>query len=454
MDSINLQWILLIGSSLLIFFISPWARTKEDFFRGSKNEQAPGFWMLTSSLVISWLFAKSITNAANLGLSFGFVGGVAYAAYYLSFLVAGIIIYRMRTKGGFHSLHHFLQSKYGSSAVLIFSLLIGIRLLNEVWSNNLVIGSYFGQSGTTSFNLSIVVFTLLTVAYTLKGGLRSSLLTDLIQMVLFGVLLFVILGLILPKEEGDIGKFISSGNWTIAGGLDLFFVAIIQVFSYPFHDPVLTDRAFISDPKTTLRSFISASIIGSLCILLFSFVGIYASFQGLEGQAPVEVSKLLGLGMMLSMNFIMVTSAASTLDSAFNSFAKLFVIDHKLFEERQIFFGRWVIVGLAVLGSIPAFLGAEILSATTISGTMVLGLSPVFLFWNQSFPKISYYLSIGVGLVFGFILAADLYPQNWIFFEGKYAALLSANIIAFSLCFLLFFSPLIFTKTETYESIA
>lgn len=454
MDSINLQWILLIGSSLLIFLFSPWAKTKEDFFRGSKNDQAPGFWMLTSSLVISWLFAKSITNAANLGLSFGFVGGVAYAAYYLSFLVAGIIIYQMRTKGGFHSLHHFLQSKYGSGAVLIFSFLIGIRLLNEVWSNNLVIGSYFGESGTPPFYLSIVVFTLLTVAYTLKGGLRSSLLTDLIQMVLFGILLFVILGIILPKEEGNIGKFISSGNWTIAGGLDLFFVAIIQVFSYPFHDPVLTDRAFISDPRTTLRSFIFATVIGSICILLFSFVGIYASFRGLQGQAPVEVSKLLGLGMMLAMNFIMVTSAASTLDSAFNSFAKLFIIDHELFKERQIFFGRWVISGLAILGTIPAFLGAEILSATTISGTMVLGLSPVFLFWNTSFPQISYYLSILTGLVFGFLLATDLYPQNWIFFEGKYAALLSANIVAISLCFLLFFTPLFFTKTKAYESIA
>ncbi|MEM8891769.1 MAG: sodium:solute symporter, partial [Bacteroidota bacterium] len=240
MDSFSLQWILLIGSSLLIFFISPWAKTKEDFFRGSKNEQAPGFWMLTSSLVISWLFAKSITNAANLGMSFGMVGGVAYAAYYLSFLIAGIIIYRMRTRGGYASLHDFLESKYGSSAVLIFSILIGIRLLNEVWSNNLVIGSYFGESGSSPFYLSIVVFTLLTVAYTLKGGLRSSLLTDLIQMVLFGVLLFVILGIILPKENGDIGKFVRSGSWTIVGGLDLFFVAIIQVFSYPFHDPVLT----------------------------------------------------------------------------------------------------------------------------------------------------------------------------------------------------------------------
>lgn len=454
MDNIILQWTLLIGASLLIFFVSPRAKSKTDFFRGSKNDQAPGFWMLTSSLVISWLFAKSITNAANLGMNFGMVGGVAYAAYYLSFLVAGIIIYRMRTKGGFASIHHFLESKYGGAAVLIFSFLIGIRLLNEVWSNNLVIGSYFGESGSSPFYISILVFTGLTIAYTLKGGLRSSLLTDLIQMILFGILLFVILGMILPKEGENIGKFINSGEWSLSGGMDLLFVAVIQVFSYPFHDPVLTDRAFISDPKTTLRSFFWATLIGSLCIMLFSFVGIYASFENLEGQAPVEVSKLLGLGMMLAMNFIMVTSAASTLDSAFNSFSKLFVIDHGFFQEREVFFGRWVIVAMAILGTIPVFLGAEILSATTISGTMVLGLSPVFLFWQKDFPQISYYLSIGAGLCFGFLIATDLYPSSWVFFEGTYAKLLSANILGVTSCFVLFFLPVLFLKPKAYETIA
>ncbi len=159
----TLQWIILILSSLALFAVSPWARTTGDFFRGSKAEQKPGFWLLTTSLVISWLFAKSITNAANLGLAYGMVGSVAYAAYYLSFLVAGIIIFKMRVKGKIKSLHSFLQSKFGKSAVLIFSLLIGIRLLNEVWSNTMVIGSYFGETGSTQYFLSIAIFTALMV---------------------------------------------------------------------------------------------------------------------------------------------------------------------------------------------------------------------------------------------------------------------------------------------------
>ncbi len=436
------QWILVIFSSLFLIIISPFAKTSKDFYRGSKQDKDADFWVLTSSLVISWLFAKSITNAANLGLSFGIVGGVAYAGYYFSFIVAGIIIYQLRTKGGFNSIHHFLNHKFGKGAIVIFSVLIGFRLLNEVWSNTMVIGTYFGESGSSSYYLSIVVFTVLTVIYTLKGGLRSSLLTDLIQMVLFGLLLFVILGKILPREEVQVGQILSSGSWTLSGGLNLLLVALIQVFSYPFHDPVMTDRGFIADPKTTLRSFIWAGIIGGVCIILFSVVGVYGQLRGVEGQAPVEVAKLLGLGMMLMINFIMITSAASTLDSTFNSFAKLAVMDLNWFKSQHISAGRWAIVAIMFIGSIPVFLEAEILSATTISGTMVLGLTPIFLFWKDGSGKLSFYGSVIGGIVIGVLFAAGFDFGNQ--FDGKYGSLLWVNIIGIVLSFVFYGVPKLF----------
>ncbi len=419
--------------------ISPFAKTTRDFFRGSKNDEDPKLWVLTSSLVISWLFAKSITNAANLGMSFGIVGGVAYATYYLSFIVAGIIIYRMRVYGGFTSIHHFLATKFGKGALVIFSLLIGFRLMNEVWSNTMVIGSYFGVMGSASYYWAIVVFTLLTVAYTLKGGLRSSILTDLIQMALFGVLLFVILGIILPKDNISVAKILSSGEWTLAGGLNLLFVALIQIFSYPFHDPVMTDRGFITDPKTTLRSFIFAGIIGGICIVLFSIVGIYGHLENLQGEAPVEVAKLLGVGMMLMINLIMVTSAASTLDSTFNSFAKLWVVDLKMVKQITIKSGRIAIVAIMLIGSIPVFLEAEILSATTISGTMVLGLTPVFLFWKDGANKLSFYLSVTSCMLLGIMFAFGINFSSP--FPGKYGDLLWVNLIGLVLCLLLYKLP-------------
>ena len=434
------QWGLVIASSLVLFFISPLAKNTNQFFKAIQKKQAPNTFMLMGSLIISWIFAKSITNAANLGLDYGIVGGVAYAGYYVSFAVAGVIIYKMRLHGKYTSIHHFLSSKFGKGAVAVFSILIAIRLFNEVWSNTMVIGSYFGDIGTSPYYWSILVFTLLTLAYVLKGGMSSSIFTDVLQMGFFAALLLVILGVIFsPETEFTVAETISSGVWSFETGLNLLFAAVLQSFSYPFHDPVLTDRGFLSSPQVTLKSFLWASIIGGLCIILFSIIGVYAQSQGMQGQAAVEVGKAFGVVILLVINFIMITSAASTLDSTFSSFSKLVAIDLKL--GNSLKFGRWSMVVIAVLGTIPVFLDAEILSATTISGTMVIGLTPVFLFWRVTAPKISFHLSVICGILFGFLLVFDWFPNALLFTDGKYGDLLWINFWGILSCIILYFIP-------------
>jgi len=148
---------------------------------------------------------------------------------------------------------------------------------------------------------------------------------------------------------------------------------------------------------------------------------------------------MFGVVILLAINFIMITSAASTIDSTFSSFSKLAAIDLKL--GKSITFGRLLMILLAFLGTIPVFLNAEILSATTISGTMVIGLTPVFLFWKMKVPKISFYLSVITGLVFGFILIFKWFPEDLIFTEGKYAELLWVNLWGVITCIILYCLP-------------
>ena len=435
------QWGLIIASSLVLFLLSPWAKDTNQFFKAVQSKKTPNTFMLMGSLIISWIFAKSITNAANLGLEFGIVGGVAYAGYYLSFAVAGIVIYRMRLHGKYRSIHHFLSSKFGKTAVSVFSILIAIRLFNEVWSNTMVIGSYFGAIGTSAYYWSILVFTGLTLAYVLKGGMSSSIFTDVIQMGLFSVLLMVLLFAIFGKETSlTVSDMTNSGIWSFETGLNLLFAALLQSFSYPFHDPVLTDRGFLSSPKVTLKSFLWASFLGALCIVLFSIIGVYAQSQGMQGQAAVEVGKAFGIMILLVINFIMITSAASTLDSTFSSFSKLLALDLKL--GKTLKFGRWSMVAIAVLGTIPVFLDAEILSATTVSGTMVIGLTPVFLFWKGKAPKISFHLSVFSGILFGFLLIFNWFPEPLILTSGKHADLLWINFWGIGCCLIVYLLPI------------
>lgn len=442
------QWILMLGINIILFWISPYSNKVQDFFKGSKNDKEPNVFLLTSSLVICWLFAKSITNAVDLGYAFGIVGGLAYAGYYFSFLTAGIIIYKMRTKGGFLSIHQFLQVRYGILAVRIFSILIGFRLLNEIWSNTMIVGSYFGEQGSLSYYTALVLFTLTTLAYTLKGGMRSSIITDVIQMILFGLLIIFVLNLILPETKGGVNAILHSGKWSMSTGLNLFFVAIIQVFSYPWHDPIMTDRGFISSPSSTLRSFLWATVIGIICIILASFIGVFGSMQGVSTPATMEVARLMGVPMMLAMNLIMVTSAASTIDSTFTSAAKLVHVDILKSKGLNVPKARWTMAILAIAGTIPVFFNPEILSATTVSGTMVLGLAPVFLFWHWKAPATSYYLSVGIGIFFGLVFVFYPIPESVLITSGKYADLLLINIVATIFCFMGFIIPHYLNKNE------
>lgn len=447
MTLLTAQWIAVIAILVLFYFISPWTASVKDFFKGSAGkEKAPNALILTSGLVISWIFAKSIVNASDLGFSFGLLGGIGYAGYYVSFLVAGCVIYRLRTKGGWNSIHHFLGGKFGLTATRIFSVLIAIRLFNEVWSNTMVIGGFFGDVGTSSYYWSIIVFTAMTLFYVLKGGLKSSLITDFIQMILFVLFLILILAFVLPTI---VNKPIDSnllGTWDFSHGLDFLVLALIQSVSYPFHDPVLTDRGFITDPKTTRKSYVWAAAIGVVCIVAFSLVGVAMRINGEVNPSIALFSKGFGTVAFITMNLIMITSATSTLDSSFSSFSKLIVVDIVKNKVVTIRKGRIAMIALAIIGTIPVFLNAEILKATTISGTMVLGLAPIFLLWNLKVPKISFYLAIGTGLFCGLAQIFQWVPTSWFWTNGKYADLLYINSVGLILATILYIAPHFFMK--------
>jgi Na+/proline symporter len=439
LGSIGPVWIILGGYGLLLWVLSPWSQDRSMFYEGQSEEGGRvGFWILTGSVIISWIFAKSITNAANLGAEYGLVGGIAYAGWYLSIPVAGVVIYFIRRQFDINSLTGYLRTKYGKMATLAFMLAIFIRLFNEIWSNTMVVGTYFGAKGTTSYYLACFLFTAITLAYSLRGGLRSSLITDAVQVLLMVFFVALVLGYIVPGQSGEL---VRAGDLTMSGGLDLLLVGLLQALSYPFHDPVLTDRGFIADSETILKSFLVAGVVAAVLIVTFSLVGVHAYLGGMSIQddAPPQVARSLGISVLIMMNIIMLTSAGSTIDSTFSSLAKEIGVDlpnlTKWFPSGKIAIGRTVMVGMAILGNLPLFSGAKILQATTISGTMVMGFAPIFLFfWWDRPGSLSFHIAFWCGLLIGL---GDLFfrtPPVVAIGNGAYAGLLGVNFYGLLLC--------------------
>ena len=440
-------FLLLYGS--VMYAVSPQSRTAASFFSGSDDAGRPATeWALMCSIFISWIFAKSVTNAANLGAAYGVVGGLAYAAYWLSIPVAGLVIYWLRTRHGATGLVSFLITRYGRLAALAFTLAILIRLYNEVWSNTAVVGAYYGKAGEWTFIASALLFTAATLLYSLKGGLRSSIVTDVIQAMLFVFVLGVVLFLVLPKH--GLGTLLTVGDFRLNAGVDLLLVALLQVVSYPFHDPVLTDRGFITREKPMLRAMIVAGVLGFICIFAFSLVGVHAKLEGLPSgdNMPGAVALAFGTLPYLLMTVVMIVAAGSTLDSTFSAVAKsigqeLPMLAGRRPGPRAMVIGMWTMLAFAILGNLPMIAGTDILKATTVSGTMVMGLAPVFLLAPLvRHSPWSFHLAFWPGVALGILLASGLIPQSWAIGTGKYALLLGVNLYGLMICFAGFLLPL------------
>jgi Na+/proline symporter len=443
-------WGFLVLYGGVMYAMSPSATTVSSFFRGTDNQGRPASeWALMMSIFISWIFAKSVTNAANLGAAHGVVGGLAYATYWLSIPVAGTVIYWLRTRHGAHGLVPFLIQRYGRAAALAFALAIFIRLYNEVWSNTAVVGAYYGKAGEWQFVAAALLFTAVTLFYSIKGGLRSSIVTDIVQGILFVVVLGVVLFLVLPQH--GTATLLSDGEFKLAAGVDLILVAALQVLSYPFHDPVLTDRGFITEEKTMLRAMIVSGALGFLCIFGFSLVGVHGRLEGLPSgdNMPGAVAGAFGAFPYFLMTMIMIVAAGSTLDSTFASVSKLVGQEVPLLAGREpganaLRIGIWTMVGIALFGNIPMIAGTDILKATTISGTMVMGLAPVFLLAPLvRHSPWSFHLAFWPGVVLGILLTANAIPQSWAIGTGKYALLLGTNLYGLMICFAGFLLPVI-----------
>ncbi len=431
--------------ALLSVLLSSSARDSNSFFKGvSASGRPPGLITLTLSQVTTWIFARSLMNAAILGYYYGIWGTLAYAAYYLSFLTGGRIIDTLRFTRGYDSVQAFLQDRFGQPGSACYNFVVGLRLVSEVFANLLVIGILFGVAGSQAYTLAVMGLALVTLLYSMIGGLHASLRTDLVQMLLFiAVLLILVL------------SAVGSGHLTLAAlsfkpfditspGPVLLIVALLQIWSYPMHDPVMMDRGFLADRNTTRRSFLHAAWISMLCILLFGALGVMAGAHAGSGENMHQVLfRLLGELPMLLFSAALVISAMSTLDSTLASASRLVVVNMRIIPP-SLRNGRIAMALFMLLGLLLVFAGnKDLFSAVAVSGTASLYLAPVVFFslWGgrEQIPRWSYLstflLAVG-GAALYFTESAG--HTRWLGEIHKYTKLLYISLSVLGIGCLLF----------------
>lgn len=368
--------------AILSLLLSPKAKSGGAFFKGlSPTGEQPGLLVLVFSQVTTWIFARSLLNAAILGFYYGLWGTLAYAAYYLSFLTGAKIIDSVRFRHGFNSIQAFLDHRFGVWGTRCYNFVIGIRLVSEIFANILVIGILFGVAGSSAYIFAVMAFAVVTLIYSMLGGLHASLRTDLMQMILFLVVLVILTVLVISSGNATVEHLLFKPFDISDPGPILLLVALLQVWSYPMHDPVMMDRGFLADRETTRKSFLHAAWISVLCITLFGSFGVIAGSQAHSGEAMNAVLlRILGDVPMLLFNVTLVISAMSTLDSTLSSSSKLVVVDMK-WANPSVKNGRISMALFMLMGLLCVFLGnKDLFSAVAVSGTASMYLAPVIFF--------------------------------------------------------------------------
>jgi Na+/proline symporter len=390
--------------------VAPRRATVDGFFGGqSAAGAAPGLWTLVLSQVTTWIFARSLMNAAILGYFFGMAGTLAYTAYYGSFLTGGFIVARIRAQGG-RSVQDWLGARFGATGTATYNTVIALRLLSEVFANLLVVGLIFDalvpQAGAGT--VAILAVAVLGLAYSAWGGLSAALRTDVVQMLLFLVVFGIAFCALVTSPGFDLGAVMTAeGASGARQGWILLAVAALQVFSYPAHDPVMMDRGFLADRKRTTWSFLHAFWISSLCIVGFGMFGIQASLVGAEYEA-----ELLGTWALMFPGWIwallmlsLLISALSTLDSALSSSARVMVEELRLLP-RTLRGGRIAMVGFMAAGTALTLWGnSTLFDAVAVSGTASMFLTPVLmagLVFNRAVPVWSYLAAFAAAIAGAF----------------------------------------------------
>ncbi|HZM03498.1 MAG TPA: sodium/solute symporter [Candidatus Saccharimonadales bacterium] len=200
-----------------VFGLGMWAsrkanRTKRDYFLA--GDKLP-WWMVGGSIIASNISSHHLVGAMGLAYSRGFIAIVVeWGAILIGFNALLWIFLPFYLRNGFYTMPEFLQKRYGRGARLTYGTLVLLTYVFVEISAVLYLGALSLHSLLNiPVMASVVVLALATALYTIAGGLRAVVYTEMLQL---GVLLLggTALSLATVHAAGGLsGVWATSKNW-------------------------------------------------------------------------------------------------------------------------------------------------------------------------------------------------------------------------------------------------
>ena len=301
-----------------------------------------GLFSLTTSLVASalgaWILFGPVAAATwgGIGAVIGYALGTAFPMIFLIYF--GKKIRNEFPKGS--SLIEFMRKKFGKSLFKLILLMTIFYMFIFLCAEVTAVAVLINYLSGTELWITALIVLISTLTYTLYGGLRASIFTDNIQMIVIGILLLTLISIISSSSGNNFSfEFIENKNPQLlsssyipsyTAGLTFFIaVAATNLFHQGNWQRVYAAKNY----KTLKSSLIISFFIIIPIVFLMGFIGMVSfsldsstrpdlGFFTLLLKDQTELLSLLIIVLGLSLTI-------STVDTLVNAISSLFVVDGK-----------------------------------------------------------------------------------------------------------------------------
>lgn len=372
-------WLIVVYGLTLVTLVLLITRTEkraEGFLAANRNV---GVLRGALSVAVSWVWAPAIFVCSMQAFTKGLPGIFWFTApniiCFFIFTPLGIRLRKLAPFG--YTLPQFIQTRFKNNRAVHLAFLIvffGYQL-GAIIINTLAGGSLLHAISGINVHLAIVAMAMIALSYTLLSGLRASILTDAMQMVMLLGIAFVLVPWCVV-EAGGMDTVLAG-----LGGVDgthrslfdpwiAFTMGIpmtLGLISGPIGDQVFFQRAMAVKEENIAKTFVLGGLLFGIVPITLSLLGFIGAAEVSRGAlsvpdpqvvGPIVVAALLPKAALYAFTLMAFAGLCSTLDSSLCAISSLGSID--IF--RQYFNGdssdratvkaaRISMIGMTVLGT-------------------------------------------------------------------------------------------------------
>ena len=381
----TVDWVVIGGYFVLVFGVAIWATMRERSTRGTSKDyflagRNVGWFLVGGSLFASNIGSEHLVGLAGVGAASGVAVGQFEIIASLMLLLLGWLFVPFYLSSGVFTMPEFLERRYSEAtrwylAVISVIGYVLTKISVTIYAGGIVFEAIMG----VDFWTGALVVVVITGVYTIFGGLRAVLYTDLLQMFVLigGSVAVTLLGL---NALGGWGAMTETVETLKPGFLSLWkpmsdpdfpwtgiiFGAPILGVWYWCTDQFIVQRVLAArDQDHARRGTVFAGYLKLLPLFIFVIPGVIAYALSQQGQLqldtpdqalPTLIATLLPIGLRGLVVAGLLAALMSSLSSVFNSTSTLVTLDiyKKLrpdaSERRLVLVGQITTLALVGLG--------------------------------------------------------------------------------------------------------